>query len=408
MESQEVDFSVLMARQPVIDREKNSHAYNLLYQDDQGEFIPLLANNRKTAQALLNRFASLPADRAIEEGRKRVFINIHPELLKQGMLPDILYPAIIVEVENPNEEQSEKLLKLKKKYSSFQYCLDHFQKHLYSDELIEKAAYIKYDQANKDINFNKKQHPKLKSFYGKLIATNLQTPESYRQSFEQGFDLFQGDFLIKPEISNAELLSGNAQSTLLLLSELYNPDTTPEKIERTIVSDTELTTQLLRLINSAAFGFAREINSIKEAIVFLGLSSLKKWVSLLILSAHSHKSPELVNINLTRAAFCKELAILLESADPDQAFLMGIMSMIDVYLDWPLDQILTDLPLSETINSALLKAEGPLGDILTSACNYEQSNWQNLQHHQLDQSVWSQIYQNALIWSQETLSLIPQ
>ncbi|HFB64805.1 MAG TPA: HDOD domain-containing protein, partial [Aeromonadales bacterium] len=148
------------------------------------------------------------------------------------------------------------------------------------------------------------------------------------------------------------------------------------------------------------------IENIKEAIVFLGLSMLRQWVSLLVLSSQKNKPSELMRINLVRAAFCRDLAQLLETVDADKAFLMGLISMIDAYLDFPLKDLLDDLPLSEDINQALLSESGILGDILSSVRHYEQADWPNLGQQQLAEAVWGNLYLGALNWADDTIRLI--
>ena len=67
---------------------------------------------------------------------------------------------------------------------------------------------------------------------------------------------------------------------LQLLSALYDQDVPIEKIERMIARDTLLSFKLLRLVNSAAFGLSRNIESLRQAIMLLGLNKLRNWVNL--------------------------------------------------------------------------------------------------------------------------------
>lgn len=406
METQEVNPAELIARQPIIDREKNSFGYQLFYQKSQNEFIPLLASNHKTAQALLNRFASLPADKEIEKGRKPVIINIDCQFLIADALPAMLFPALIIELNPAAADCLDDLLAYQKLHPHLKLCLDNYTVDTYPDELLKIADFISIDSKTLSNDAISTLKPADTLFSGLIKVKNIQTAADFQHALSLDADLFSGDFLITPELSSAKILSGNAQSTLCLLGELYNPDTNPEKIERAIISDTVLTAQLLRLINSAAFGMARKIENIKEAIVFLGLSTLRQWVSLLVLSSQKNKPSELMRMNLVRAAFCRELAQLLETVDAEKAFLMGLISMIDAYLDFPLKELLKGLPLSDDINQALLTESCALGDILSSVRQYEQACWPNLGQQELAEAVWGNLYQGALSWADDTMRLI--
>ncbi len=407
MDTEEIDLGLLMARQPVIDREKNSFGYELHYKNKQEKFIPLLAGNHRTAQALLNRFASLPADRKIENGRKPVFINLATSRLLADALPALLFPAVIVELNPDAAQHTDELLRYKKKHQQvLKLCLSHFSKGVYPEALIKIADFVSIDLAYANSQALTQLSSATNVFLGKKIFKNIETAEDFCKALDHGGDLFSGNFLITPEVVDGVILSGGTQATMRLLSELYDPDTTPEKIERVIVADSILTTQLLRLINSAAFGMARKIESIQEAIVFLGFSMLQQWVSLLVLSSQQNKSAELLRMNLVRAAFCRDLAQLLETVAPEKAFLMGLMSMIDVFLDYPLADLLHDLPLADDINQALLHERGPLGDILCSIRQYEAAAWPSLSQQQLAEDVWGNLYQGALVWADDTIRLI--
>jgi putative nucleotidyltransferase with HDIG domain len=63
-----------------------------------------------------------------------------------------------------------------------------------------------------------------------------------------------------------------------LLGMLDDPDVTPGQIEKVMRQDPGLTANLLKLSNSAYFGFAAKIGSVKKAIVMLGGRKLNQLV----------------------------------------------------------------------------------------------------------------------------------
>lgn len=59
---------------------------------------------------------------------------------------------------------------------------------------------------------------------------------------------------------------------------LEDPDITAQKIGNIILMDQGLTASVLRLANSAHFGFRRQVSSIKQAIMLLGFNAIRDFV----------------------------------------------------------------------------------------------------------------------------------
>ena len=49
---------------------------------------------------------------------------------------------------------------------------------------------------------------------------------------------------------------------------------------------------------------------------------------------------------------------------PDEAFMVGILSLLDRLYDVSMDDLVTSLRLSPNVSTALLQREGPLGELL--------------------------------------------
>jgi putative nucleotidyltransferase with HDIG domain len=79
-------------------------------------------------------------------------------------------------------------------------------------------------------------------------------------------------------VSNAESLPSMPTAAAKVISLLENPETTASEIESTIKLDAGLTANILKLVNSAYFGFPAEVGSVKRAIVLLGLKRLVQIV----------------------------------------------------------------------------------------------------------------------------------
>ena len=93
---------------------------------------------------------------------------------------------------------------------------------------------------------------------------------------------------------------------------------------------------------------ANKIKSISQAIAYLGLDELKRWISLVILSSLSNKPSLIVLVQncLIRGKMCELLATLVfkHKMQCGEFFLIGILSSLDSILDISLEEAIEHLP----------------------------------------------------------------
>ena len=129
----------------------------------------------------------------------------------------------------------------------------------------------------------------------------------------------------------------------------------------------------MRLINSSGFGLEREITSFRQAVMLLGLKKLFRWAALLLTTSRSGGTPSSVgHTAVVRGRLMELLAqeCALSPDDADQAFVVGIFSLLDTMLGMPMESALNLLSVPEPVQAALLQHEGILGQLLklTQAC----------------------------------------
>ncbi|MDD2855394.1 MAG: hypothetical protein PHU01_07685 [Desulfuromonadaceae bacterium] len=112
----------------------------------------------------------------------------------------------------------------------------------------------------------------------------------------------------------------------------------------------------------------------RHAISIIGCNQLKRWVQLAIFAADDSQGIDnpIVDMAAVRAAFMEGLAALHpelreQHSSPDQAFMVGILSLLKDLYDIQMDEIVSGLNLSDEIRGALLNREGALGMILNLA-----------------------------------------
>ncbi len=105
-----------------------------------------------------------------------------------------------------------------------------------------------------------------------------------------------------------------------------DPNASAKELGAIVESDSGLTCELLRQINSPVFGLRREVQSAQHIISLLGLKKMQMLLATVaVKSAMSSRDSRLINMktfwntNLERAIFAREIAKLLK-ADEDLAF----------------------------------------------------------------------------------------
>ncbi len=112
-----------------------------------------------------------------------------------------------------------------------------------------------------------------------------------------------------------------------------DPDTTVKDLNEAISRDQALAAKVLRLANSAYYGFPRRIGTIVEAVIILGFNTIRNLV--LAASVHGILSRELPGYQLARgelwrhsiacAMAARTLARRARFPQPDQAFVAGLL-----------------------------------------------------------------------------------
>ena len=160
---------------------------------------------------------------------------------------------------------------------------------------------------------------------------------------------------------------------LLRLLALLSRDAGIVELEAELKQNPSVVVQLLRLVNSSAFGLGRNIASLREAIIATGTRQIARWAQLL-LNADSGDLPwradPLVQLAGTRSRFMELAAGCLRPSDDDfadAAFMTGIFSLVHVVLGSTPAAVLEKLGLAPQIREAIVTRGGALGTLLRIA-----------------------------------------
>ncbi|MBM7584185.1 c-di-GMP-related signal transduction protein [Bacillus pakistanensis] len=153
-----------------------------------------------------------------------------------------------------------------------------------------------------------------------------------------------------------------------------------ERISKLIEQDLSLSYKLLKLINSPAYRLKHKIESIRQAIVLLGLLEIQRWIYVLAVreqtGIRNQLSEEVIKLCLTRAKMCELIASKMFSLQKSHSFfLIGMFSLMDSILSLPMEKILEDLPLQDEICDALKGKQNSMKYVLDLVVAIEQAGW---------------------------------
>ena len=209
-----------------------------------------------------------------------------------------------------------------------------------------------------------------------VVATGVETHEAFETCKGLGVDLFQGYFFCQPREVEGRGIEVNNLNKLRLISELQDPDVDMDKLGEIVSRDVGLSYNLLRFVNSAFFSVPRRIESIRDALVLLGLKNVKRWATLMALADTNDKPHELIVTGLVRARMCELVAVARgDKREAEAYFTTGLFSVVDALMDVSLIELLRQLPFSQEIMDALLNYDGPKGELLHGVLAYERGDF---------------------------------
>ncbi|MCX4192870.1 EAL and HDOD domain-containing protein [Methylophaga sp. OBS1] len=399
--------AAIIARQPILNRECELIAYELLFRrnsQDKNADLSEMSADIATSRVINYAFLELGIERVI--GDHVAFIN----LTRAFILNDEPIPAsqnkVVLELLEDIEVDDELLEGLRRlRASGYTIALDDFVFNDSLKPLVALASIVKIDILALSTDQLREHVQLLRQYDLKLLAEKVETQEAFDLCVELGFDYFQGFFFCKPDIIEDKPIPVRQQTVLDLIQRLQSPDTEFEDIERIISNDAGLTYKLLRLLNSAALALPRQIDSIREGLVRLGLKSITTWTTLIAMSEINYKPRELLDYSLVRAKMCESLASAY-GCSAEGGFIVGLFSTIDAMLDRRMEDVIDPLPLSETTKQALKARSGPLGILLSDVLDYEQGRWDEISEQYASLEQLSKHYILASEWTINTRKAI--
>jgi EAL and modified HD-GYP domain-containing signal transduction protein len=235
-----------------------------------------------------------------------------------------------------------------------------------------------------------------------VLAEKVETVDDLDVVRRVGVDLVQGFYFQRPEVVSGRKVRIGQLPAVRLLAAAADPDVALDELETIIACDPALAHRLLRLAGSAA-GAGRPVATLRSALVLLGRRAINNLAMVAMVHGVEGKTSELATTGMVRAKMCEHLA---EGAAPSagaEAFLAGLVSVLDAVFDAPLAGLLDQLRVPDELAAAVVDHDGALGAVLETAIAYERADLTTLGAAGPDVSTAVDAYGKAVLWADDTM-----
>jgi len=365
-----------IARQPILNIDKKLYAYELLYRGAPGHLLGQVSGEQATASLLSSTF--LTGDIQVITNNRLCFINFTEDLLKSNLPLNFPKTRIVVEILE-DVEPTPKVVSIcrRLKDNGYTLALDDFVFQKKYEPLLELVKFVKIDIRLTPLNTLVRTLNHLNHYRVKLLAEKEETEEEFIQANKMGFSFFQGYFFCKPQNIQIKEISSIKINLIRLLAEITKKDIQMERLREIISSDVAISYKLLRFLNSAYYYLLQKVKSVNHGVALLGEKELRRFCLLVIVSELATEKPdELVRQALVRAKFCELLgsSASLPEAECNNLYMLGLFSLLDAMLDYPMSEILEKLPIEQVVKDCLLGKDNPYMNYLRLAQAFERNN----------------------------------
>ena len=361
--------SIYLARQPIVCLDEQLYAYEMLYLDANKESN--ISDDRYASASVINAVLNTFGTQEFV-GEHKAFIKVDEKFLMSDLIvtiPTHFFTLSLFDQIEMNERVVERIEQLHEKGFSIgindtDLSIDNILKY---KKILDKLSYFKIN-IYADMGLPEKDLiVELQDADVKVIATKIEDTFQYQISQDLECDLFQGYWFARPKVLESEKFDP-AQFNVLKLYNMLMQDTNIDEITSEFERNHALSLHLLQFINSAAFHFRDRISSIHHILTLVGRRPLAQWLMLMIYSKSVSKNDKVSPLMLMVKNRTELMQNLLKSVKPDvksnalgEAYLVGVLSLINAVFHTELSEILDNIHISDIVKKALLHDEGTLG-----------------------------------------------
>ncbi|MBI3144516.1 MAG: EAL domain-containing protein [Pseudogulbenkiania sp.] len=393
-----------LGRQPIVDAKENLVGYELLFRSSPVNAAHVVDDFAATATVIRHAFVDLGVAEVL--GDRQGYINVDEQLLMSDLINVLPHHTVVLEILETVRASPALLARLAElRQRGFRLALDDLVT-LSSDKqaLLDYVDIVKIDLSLVELAKLPALLQALDGFNGALLAEKVDSPDQFETCRQLGFTLFQGYFFAHPTVIHSRQVRPKV-SVLLRLLGLILSDAETDALEEAFKSAPDIALMLLRLTSTAAMAGKSAVTSIRQAILLLGRDKIKRWTLLLMFaSSLPHKGATVQHNPLLELAATRGriMELLAQSLRPEarqlaeQAFMVGILSLIDALMLRPKAELIPQLPVDPIIQEAVLDGRHILGEWLRVTVSLEDES--TVQPAGYDAELLTRIETESLDW----------
>ena len=380
-----MSLRAFVGRQPIVDRDRRVVAYELLYRSSRtAQVADFEEANPAALRVIANTFATL-GEAAVLGGHLGFFNVTRAVVLSDAIfaLPKERVVVELLEDIEPDAEIKARCQTLRE--AGYRIALDDWVPGDPRASLLPWVDVVKVDLPAVPPRELRRLARSLRGGNRLLLAEKVETQAEFDACYAAGFDRFQGYFFARPSVLEGAGIDP-AQTTLIRLMQQLSTGVDNAEIVESLKQDAKLGVNLIRIVNMAGTAARVRLESIEDGVRQLGLRQLSRWVCLLLYA--QGRGGGVHDPLLTAAAHRGRLMELVVEAatgrgalqvERERAFLVGMLSLVDVLLGRPIEEVVRELRLGPDIALALISREGELGRLLALAEATERGDFEQIE-----------------------------
>jgi EAL and modified HD-GYP domain-containing signal transduction protein len=340
---------------------------------------------------------------AMAEGRQ-VFVPIDVEQLLTWQVEDLVPEQVVLQLPGsiePTPDVREACETLRRR--GFRIALDRFTPGDDVSPLLRYVDYLTTEVPNARRVIERPMPTVRATRQPAIVAVDVSSEEARTEAEALGCSAFQGEFIVKPKLTATSNIEASHVTHMRLMRALQDPDLSVIELEELIKPDAALCLRVMRSVNGAAYGQQTRITSLRQALLLVGVGTVREWATVWALTHFSNTAPaELVVMAAVRGRFCELLSRGSIADTGGDGFLLGMCSLLDAILDSPMERVLDHLPLCESNDAALRGTANGQRALLDAAIAYEFGHWTDSRRLAagigVDPTLLPAAYNGALSW----------
>ena len=340
-------------------------------------------------------------------GGHQLFLEARPQLLSNPFLSELPAEKIVLILDAQETASPEAISAIRSaRQQGFGIMLRNVDPASPDMDLMPELTHIEVHCGEADVDKLAKTYAALKhSPTVRMVARPVKTWQEFDVCATLGLDAFVGNLHLTVREDAPKKGMSPSQALILQLMDMVRKNADIPALEAVLRRDAALSFRLLRYINSAGFGLAVEVTSLRHAVGIIGYSPLYRWLTLLLATAsNSESGAALMQTAVIRGRFAELLGMKqLPKSEAENLFVAGMFSLLDRLLGIPLKDAMNQISLPESVTEAILTRKGAYGPFLalTEACEHKNGGASDLADSLLisPQTV-NQAHLAAMAWTQ--------